>query len=107
MQQQQDGKIMKLKELFEKVKERNLSKEQLGFYRDELANLAAQIQLELADLKKEEALYILNNAKETAISTKTAWNGTDKGQRLIELSHYYKATEKILSSLKSRLYEIY
>lgn len=99
--------MSQLSQLLEAVKEKNLSKEKLGEYRDELANLAAQIQLELADLKKAEALYLLDHAKETAIATKTAWNATKEGQRLIELSHYYKACEKILSSCKSRLYEIY
>lgn len=98
---------MTLKEIILAVKEKNLTKTQLELYRDDLANVAALIQLEMADLEKREAMYFINNKKETDIATKRAWRAQTEGQRLIELSHYYKAAEKILSSLKSRLYQIY
>lgn len=98
---------MKLKELFIAVQERNLSKDTLEQYRDELASLFAQIHLEMADLEKAEAIYILESKLESDIAKKRAWRGTEKGQRLIELAHFAKASEKILASLKSRLYSIY
>ena len=98
---------MTLKELIKAVDENNLTKPQLEEYRDKLANLAALMQLELADLEKAEALFFLENKQDTDVATKRAWKGSAKGQRMIELTHYYKAAEKILSSLKSRLYSIY
>lgn len=98
---------MKLHEIISAVKEKHLSKDQLENYRDDLANVAAMMQLEIADLEKKEALYFLAEHKETDIATKRAWKATIDGQRLIELEHYYKAAQTILSSLKSRLYNVY
>ena len=48
---------MTLKELILAVKEKTLSKEQVEGYRDDLANLSAQMFLEMADLEKAEALF--------------------------------------------------
>ncbi len=98
---------MKLKELILSVQEKNLGKDQLEEYRDSFSNLFAQIELERADLEKAEALYILASELKTSAGKKESWRGTEKGQRLIELDHYSKACEKMISSLKSRLYSIY
>lgn len=98
---------MKLQELIKKVNEKGLTREQLEMYRDDLVNLFSLMQLELASLKKSEALYLLNNRKETAIATQMEWDGTKEGQRLIELRYYSKATEKMVSSLRDRIYKLY
>lgn len=96
-----------LKTLFERVKERNLTKTQLEEYRDYLTNLYAMMMTELADLEKKEALFIYESQLKTDIAKKRMWRVTPEGQRLIELNRYQKATEKILSSLKSRIFAIY
>lgn len=100
---------MTLLELFQTVKEKNLSKEQLEGYRDELSSMYADIQLEVADIEKEEAIFFYGKKSPDVsdISIKREWRVTHSGQRLILLSRYLKATEKILASLKSRLYSIY
>lgn len=98
---------MKLVELIKAVKEKSLTKTQLEAYRDDLANLSAQMQFELADIRKLKAVYLVENFKDSNVATERAWAVTQKGQREIELSHYAKATETILSSLKARLYNIY
>lgn len=98
---------MELRDLIIAVKEKNLSTEQIEAYRDELVNLFALMQLELADIRKAKALYFIDKKLETDRATERAWAVTKEGQREIELSHYSKATEKILSSLKSRLYKLY
>ena len=98
---------MELREVILAVKEKNLTKTQLENYRDDLANIFAEMQFELAEIRKAKALYWLSDKKETDIATERAWAVTKQGQREIELSHYAKATEKILSSLKSRLYSVY
>lgn len=97
---------MKLKELILAVQEKNLSKEQLEAFRDELVGLFALIQFEKADLEKAEAMYFLEHPQKTDIATKRSWKATPEGQRLIELSHYTKATEKMISNLKSRLFQV-
>jgi hypothetical protein len=98
---------MTLRELFEAVKEKHLSKTQLEEYRDELSSLFAAIHLEMADLEKAEALFIVESKLSSDVAKKRVWNATPQGQRLIELKHYSKGAEKVLSSLKSRLYSVY
>lgn len=98
--------MSKLTELFEAVREKNLNKTDLESYRDDLTNLFASLMLEMAELEKAEALYFLKEKTPdtTDVSIKRMWRATLEGQRLIELNRYQKATEKVLSSLKSRIY---
>lgn len=100
---------MTLLDLLQAVKEKNLSKEQLENYRDEMASLYADMQIEMAELEKEEAVFFFSKKASDVsdISIKREWRVTNSGQRLILLSRYLKAMEKILASLKSRLYSIY
>jgi hypothetical protein len=98
---------MTLREIFEAVKEKNLTKTDLENYRDELSSLFASIHLEMAECEKEEALFIMESKLGSDVAKKRVWNATPKGQRLIELKHYSKGAEKVLSSLKSRLYSIF
>lgn len=97
-----------LNDLIVSVKEKNLSKDQLELYRDQMSHLYAEMQMEMADLEKEEALF-LDDAQiaQSAISRKTQWKATKSGQRLIVLKRYCLATKELLNSLKSRLYSIY
>jgi len=104
-----------LKELILAVKEKSLTKDQLENYRDEMSNLFAQMQFELADIEKEKALYfetvknefVMSKNQMSDISIKRAWQSTKSGLREIELKRYCLATKEMLSSLKSRLYIIY
>lgn len=98
---------MKLLDLIKKVNDRSLTPEQLEEYRDDMASLFAQMQWELADIRKAKAIYFLEKRDKTDIGTERNWQVTKEGQREIELAHYSKATEKMLSSLKSRLYKTY
>ncbi len=96
---------MKLIDLIQQVKEKNLTKDQLEEYRDQLSSLFAEMQLEMADLEKVEALF--SDDYPSAVARKSAWKKTTEGQRLILLKRYCLATKEILNSLKSRLYSIY
>lgn len=100
---------MTLLELLQKVKEQSLTKTQLEAYRDDLSNLYAEMSLEMAEIEKEEAMYFYKRTSPdvTDVSIKRTWKATEQGQRQILLNRYLKGTEKILSSLKSRLYSIY
>lgn len=102
---------MTLFELIIAVKEKHLSKDQLEDYRDQMSGLFAQMQLEMADLEKAEALFmdawIGEDHKASVAQKKIAWKATEKGQRLIVLKRYCLATKELLNSLKSRLYSIY
>lgn len=97
---------LKLEALFEKINERDMSRESLEAYRDELVRLYGRMCLEMAELRKEEARYFLQEKKETDVATRRAWDNTTSGQRLIELRYYTKATEKLISSSKDRIYRL-
>lgn len=102
---------MKLSELILAVKEKNLSKDQLEGYRDQMSSLFADMQIEMAELEKAEALFLEHeqNAsnKPSVAQSKINWKATEKGQRLLVLKRYCLATKELLNSLKSRLYSIY
>lgn len=96
---------MQLRDLIASVKDRSLSKEQLESYRDQMSMLFAEIQLEMADLEKLEAMFPTENYP-TAVARKNAWKQTTEGQRLIVLKRYSIALKELLNSLKSRIYQL-
>lgn len=98
--------MITLKDLIVSVKEKNLSKDQLEAYRDQLSGLYAEMNMEMADLEKEEAIY-MESVDTTVARAKVIWKATPAGQRLIVLKRYCLATKELLNSLKSRLYSIY
>lgn len=107
---------MKLQDLFEAVKEKNLSKQALEDYHTELTSLYAQMMFEMSELEKKEAMYFLEKKKyiigqeekqRSDVEVKRMWRGTPDGQRLIELKNYDKATTKVLMSLRNRMYATY
>lgn len=96
-----------LKDLILAVKEQNLTKEQLELYHDQLSNLFAEIMMEMADLEKEEALFLeVQGEDKSAISKKINWKATPSGQRLIVLKRYALAAKELINSLKSRTYRL-
>lgn len=101
---------MKLKDLLEAVKDKNLSKEKIDEYRDELIHLFSAVCIERADLKKKEALYFMDamekDGSESDISIKRKWRVTPEGQRLLELEAYKTLLPKEIDSLKSRIYAL-
>lgn len=106
---------MKLQDLITAVKEQSLTREQLEGYRDQMSHLFADMQIEMAELEKEEALFMggryLNNLSPqrnelpSVAERKVMWKGTKEGQRLITLKRYALATKELLNSLKSRIYQ--
>lgn len=95
---------MTLKDLLIAVKDHTLSKEQVEGYRDNLLELCAEMLLEVAELEKAEAIFMVDNKENSDIATKRNWQVTKSGQRLIELKRYILATNKLTDSLKSRIY---
>lgn len=98
---------MKLLDLFTAVKEENLDKYRLESYHKELSELYSQMHLEMGQIKKKKGMYILNSTEPSAVAKKIQWDGSELGQREIELKSYIHATATQLKSLKSRLYSQY
>lgn len=98
---------MTLLELLKAVREENLTKTQLESYHTTLSGLYGDLQLELARLKKEKAMFEASDPNKSVAKMKVEWKATEKGQRLIELEGYARATATQLRSLKNRLFAIY
>lgn len=98
---------MKLQDLIIAVKEKNLSKDELENYRNDMSQVFADMQMEMAELEKAEALFMAKKWEASVAQVKIWWKETKEGQRLIVLKRYCLATKELLNSLKSRLYSIY
>lgn len=103
--------MSKLLELLEAVKDENLPKGALEKYRDELVHLHSAMQIELANVEKNAAIFFETvrgtDEKMSDVSIKRKWKASIQGQREIELNRFIKAVAKEIDSLKSRLYSIY
>jgi len=96
-----------IRELAQAVKEQNLSKDKLEDYHTQLSSLSAEMELNLADIEKEEAMYLNDCEEETRAGADRKWRATEKGQIEITLKRNIKALDKLRSSVKSRLYQSY
>ncbi len=101
--------LAEIKKLLEEVKEQFLDKDKLESYHSALSNIYAEMQFEIADLKKSRALFFIERSvgKVSDVSIKREWDATPAGLTLMEIELAVKAVSKILSSLKSRLYNVY
>jgi len=99
---------MKLHELIIAVKEKNLTKEQLESYGDQMSELFAEMMMEMAELEKSEALFMDDPIHEelSVAERKVRWKAHPSGQRLIMLKRYCLATKELINSLKSRVYRL-
>ena len=96
-----------LLEMMQVVKEPNLSKEQLEKYHADLCNLKAQLNQKFAELKKEEAMFLVNrNEGESVASVKIRWNSTESGQKKIGIEWDIKTIATLLDSVKTRIYSL-
>ncbi len=98
--------MVTLRDIIQKVSEKQLSRPQLEEYHDDIVKVYAMFQDEIAEVRKAKALYWMDNPEKTDKGTERKWQVTEKGQREIELSHWIKATEKLLGSLKIRIYNL-
>lgn len=98
---------MTLLELIKSVKDNKLTREQLEDYHSQMSNLFAEMQLEMADLEKEEAIFMNSKGEDESVaSVKIRWKATQEGQRLLMLKRYALATKEMISSIKSRVYQL-
>lgn len=99
---------MTLTDLIIAVKEQRLTKDELEKYRDQMSQLFAEMQIEMSEIEKDEALFMNERqAGESAISRKIQWKATTGGLRLIVLKRYSLATKAMMNSLKDRLYNFF
>lgn len=96
---------MQITELIQSIKEENLNKYQLENYSSQLDVLQAEMELALADLEKEEAMFLATSEHKTRAMATLQWDATEKGQEEIELKRKLRAVSKLASSVKTRIYQ--
>lgn len=98
---------MTLTELFAKIKEEGLSKDQLEDLYTKLSAVIAEMYMEMAQLEKSEALYLDQSEEKTKAGAERKWFAQKQGQRQLELKNFIRAGETQLRSIKNRLYSNY
>lgn len=99
---------MTLETLIKEIKEETLPKESLEKYFDQITYLYCTMNERMAECEKAEALYIVEHKTKdsTDIAIRREWNVTEMGQEAFTLKRNIKSVEKLLSSIKSRIYRL-
>ena len=95
---------MKISDVAKSIKEQNLSKDVLENYYSELTSLYTEMELKMAVLEKEEAIYLNECEEKTRSGAERIWFAGVQGQEQIDLKHNIRAIEKLMSSIKHRIY---
>ena len=96
---------MNIQTIITEIKEANLTKDKLEEYSSMLDILSAEMELELATLEKEEAMFLANCEEKTRSGATTKWEASESGQKEITLKRQLRATSKLASSVKTRIYQ--
>lgn len=96
-----------LTQLFREIRESNLSRGALESYEQQLSYIYSETMLRVGELKKERALFILErtNPETPDIKIKRLFDANTLGQELIEKEASVKAVSRMLSSVRSRIYQ--
>jgi len=89
------------------LKEGNMTKYDLEELSSMLDILQADLELELAEIEKSEALFLVECKEKTRSGATMKWDASEKGQSEIELKRKLKALSKLSSSVKTRIYQKY
>ena len=99
---------MTFDELLIKIDDESLLKDKLENYHTELCKLKAMFHRELAQLKKEKALFMVKReAGQSVASRKEEWDATDRGQRKFDIEGYISSSKSAIDGVKNRLYSFY
>ncbi len=96
---------MNIQDIIKGVKEENLTKDQLENYSSMLDILSAELELELAEIEKAEAMFLAECGEKTRSGATTKWDSTEFGQKEISLKRNIRAVSKLASSVKTRIYQ--
>ena len=90
---------MTLRDLITAIKEKDLTKEQLEAYRDEMSHVYAEMQMEMAELEKEEALFMdatfARAVEESVAQRKVRWKGRKVYYLMVQLRHWVWSMEYV------------
>lgn len=93
------------RELVQLVKDDKLDKDKLELYRDNIVTVVAQMQMELGDLQKEEALFMGTKPDTNSVADwKIRWKSSEKGLRMIEVKNHLTTGKILLKGLQNRVY---
>lgn len=93
------------RELITLVKDENLPKEKLEQYRDKIIEVVAEMQMELAELQKSEALFMgAKKDGQSVADRKIEWKVTPDGLRLIDIKNFLSTGKILIKGLQNRVY---
>lgn len=93
-----------LQDLLEKMKDEKLSQFQLEQMRDQLIHIKSTIHIQIAELKKKRALFMIRCEAETNAKAKVLWEASLEGQKLLELEGYIRGIGGEIDSLRDRVW---
>ena len=93
-----------LAELMSSVHEERLTHEQLEQLHSDLLLFRADLALNLATLKKQKALFLVQSEEKTSAKKNELWDASPSGQELIQRKSEYDALSDLVSSVKSRIF---
>ena len=96
---------MTIQDIIKGIKEKFLTKEQLEEYSSMLDILSAEMEMQLAEIEKSEAMFLANCGEKTRAGANTKWDSSEEGQKEIELKRNIRAVNKLGSSVKTRIYQ--
>lgn len=97
---------MTIKDLILKIKEGGLQREQLEEYYDSLTVLYAEMNVRFGEITKEEALWLADCKEKTKTGADRLWQVTTLGQEQITLKYNIRALEKLVASVRHRIYKL-
>lgn len=98
---------MTIPEFIEYYKSRKWTKEELEVLQQDVSYVYQKLQLEIADLKMEEALFMGEKTPEQSVADrKRLFSATKSGQRLIQLKGYDLSVKEMLSAIKSKIFQL-
>ena len=93
------------RDLVKLVRDDKLEKDKLELYRDGIVKCVADMQMELGDLQKTEALFMgAKSDGQSVADRKIQFKVTDEGLRMIEVKNHLATGKVLLKGLMNRIY---
>ncbi len=93
-----------LKDVLAAIRDSSLPLPMLESYRDSLIHFKTDYLKLQATLKKEKALFLMQEPDKSAVARKMEWDASESGQRLIDIDADLRGLPDEIDALMSRIY---
>ena len=95
---------MNLHDTLQAVRDEKLTLPQLEKCRDDLIHFKTDLLKAIAELEKQEALFLMREPEKSAVARKMEWKATTEGQKLIDYKASLRGLPDEIDALMSRIY---